>query len=115
MAIPERLTDPADFSADVREQDGTVVVELSGELDLSTAEELRETLVCPTVLGASTVRVDLTQATFIDSSTIGLLVSACKRVRASGAAFSVSCGKSHTRRAIEIMGLLDFFAVDKAL
>ena len=115
MAIPERLTEPAEFPADVCERDGAIVVELSGELDLSTAEELRETLVCPAVLGASTVRVDLTQATFIDSSTIGLLVSACKRVRASGASFSVSCGKSHTRRAIEITGLLDFFAVDEAL
>ncbi len=115
MAIPEGLTEPAEFPADVREEDGAIVVELSGELDLSTAEELRETLVCPAVLGASTVRVDLTQATFIDSSTIGLLVSACKRVRASGASFSVRCGKSHTRRAIEVTGLLDFFAVDKAL
>ena len=104
MAIQERLTGPADFTADVREQDGAIVVELSGELDLSTAGELRETLASPTVLCASTVRVDLALATFMDSCTIGMLVSTCKRVRAQGAAFSVSCGQSRSRRILGISG-----------
>jgi anti-sigma B factor antagonist len=114
MAIQEGLTGPADFTADVREQHGAIVVELCGELDLSTAGELRETLASPAVLGAPTIRVDLAQVTFMDSCIIGLLVTACKRVRAQGATFSVSCGQSRTRRTIEIAGLLDYFEITDA-
>ncbi len=99
------------FGAEVTEHDGAVIVSLTGELDLSNAENLRETLVRPDVLNAPSVNVDLTQARFLDSCGIGLLVSACKRLRASGAGFSVSCGHSMARRVIEIAGLLDYFEI----
>jgi anti-sigma B factor antagonist len=115
MAVQQGVTGSAACTAGVREQDGAIVVELSGELDLSTAPELRETLACPAVLSASTVRVDLTQATFIDSCTIGMLVSACKRVRASGNEFTLHCPEgSMMRHTLELAGLVEYLNVDGA-
>ena len=73
-----------------------------------------ETLASPAVLGAATVRVDLTQVTFMDSCTIGILVSACKRVRPRGPPSLWSAVKARPRgRLVEISGLLDLFNVEE--
>jgi anti-anti-sigma regulatory factor len=81
----------------------SMVLHYSGELDLSTAAELRETWACAAVIGAPLVRV---------TCSISVLVGIQRRVRAAGGTY-VSCGQSGTRRVIEISGLLDLFEVDK--
>ncbi len=115
MAIEEAaLIEPADFTAEVRDEDAATVVSLTGELDLSTAGTLREVLVLPEVLNAPAVRVDLTQVDFLGSTGVGMLVSACKRIKASGGSFSVICAKSEVRQVLEISGLLDYLHVEGA-
>jgi anti-sigma B factor antagonist len=97
-----------------RDGDRSVTVNLAGEFDLATAADLRECLVQSEVIDVERVRVDLAAVTFCDSSSIGLLVTACKRVRSAGGAFSVHCGESVARRVLEISGLIDFFGVEDA-
>lgn len=113
MAIEEAaLIEPADFTAEVRDVDGATVVSLTGELDLSTAGALREVLMLPEVLNAPAVRVDVTKVDFLGSTGVGLLVSACKRVKASGGTFSVICGRNGARLVLETSGLLDYLHVE---
>ena len=112
MAIEYRPAGQTDFAAEVREQDGAVLVELSGELDLATAEDVRETLVRPDVLGAPAVRLDLTQVTFLQSTAIGLIVSACRRIRSSGGTFSVTCAEGIALRALEVTGLVEYLQIE---
>lgn len=88
-----------------------VLIPLSGELDLAGAPDLREFFVSDEVLNALCVQVDLTQVTFLDSSCIGVLVSACKAVRARGGTFSLTCGEDMVRRVLQVAGLIDFFEV----
>ena len=115
MAIDEAaLTGRANFTAEVRDEGDTTVVSLAGEIDLSSAGALREVLVLPEVLHAPAVRLDLTEVEFLGSVGIGLLVSACKRVRGSGGTFSVVCRHDETRRVLEISGLLDYLHVEEA-
>ena len=61
------------------------------------------------VLDAKRVHVDLKKVTFFDASSVGVLVTACKRVRAGGASFSVSCGWGTPFRVLEVSGLVDYF------
>ena len=113
MAIEEAaLVEPADFTAEVHDEDGATVVTLSGELDLSTAGTLREVLVLPEVLSAPAVRVDLTKVDFLGSTGVGVLVTACKRVEASGGKFSVICHQNESRRILELAGLVDYLHVE---
>jgi len=101
-----------DFSAVVSpDGDGSVVVSLRGEFDLSTAADLRECLVHSEVVKATNVQIDMTGVTFLDSSNIGLLIAACKRTRSSGGAFSVTCGDGVPRRVLEISGLVEYLQV----
>jgi anti-sigma B factor antagonist len=113
MAIDEAaLLGPAEFIAGVTDENGTTVVTLVGELDLFSAGELREVLVLPEVLDAPIVRVDVSKVEFLGSTCVGLLVSACKRIRASGGTFSVNCGRSQVRRVLELSGLVDYLELE---
>lgn len=95
-------------------EDETAFLEFSGELDIATAPELREQLASVEVLDAPRVHVDLKQVTFLDSSTIGLLATTCKRIRAAGGSFSITCGEGHVRRVFEVSGLIDYFEIEDA-
>ena len=109
MAIDEsELTQPAAFTAEVRELPGLTVMELFGELDLSTAGALREALLMLELDGGLGIEIDLRRLTFLGSTGVGVIVAACKRVRASGGTFSVSCDHNLARRVIEVAGLVDF-------
>ena len=115
MAIDEAaLTGPADFTAEIRDVDGATVVALAGEIDISTAGTLREVLVMLPLDTGPTVRVDLTNVEFLGSSGVGVLVSACRRIKESGGTFSVICNQDDTRRVLEISGLLDYMHVEGA-
>jgi anti-sigma B factor antagonist len=113
MAIEEaELTGSPRPFAEVRVEGEGVVVSLAGELDLSTAGALREVFVLPQVLESPAVRVNLTDVRFLDSSSIGILVVACKRIRSTGGVFSVTCTKAIVLRVLEISGLIDFLDVE---
>jgi anti-anti-sigma factor len=114
MALQEEnSSDQTDLVPDVCVSDGAVLVTLAGELDLSRAEELREQLAHPEVVGAPAVRVDVRRVSFLDSVIIGLIVTACKRVRAAGSSFSVVCElEGIARNVFEIDGLVEYLQVE---
>ena len=87
------------------------VVELAGELDLATAAILNEALLLLELDGGIGLEIDLRGLTFLGSTGIGVLVVACKRLRASGGRFSVSCDHGFIRRTLEIAGLVDYLDV----
>jgi anti-anti-sigma factor len=66
------------------QQQPALVVVLSGELDLSRAEQLRRVLMEACQQTTDGVVVDLADVTFLDSTVIGVLVAAAKRLRADG-------------------------------
>ena len=77
----------ADFAIDVDRHEDATVVSFSGELDVLAAQSMRDTLLDPDLLSASAVHVDLSQATFLDSSAIGTLVAGSRRVREEGGSY----------------------------
>src|SRR4051812_18113704 len=83
------------------------VVNLIGEHDLHTADDVRSRI--RTLLGdGSRVTVDLSRATFVDSSILAVLVEAHERARENGAGFSI-CLPGHedgaVRRVLDVTGL----------
>jgi anti-sigma B factor antagonist len=85
-----------------------VSVKLTGELDMSTADELRDVLI--EAIGeppAAAVDVDLGEVSFLDSSSIAALVKASNKAAEAGCRFSVSQAHGIVRRVLDITGLLD--------
>jgi anti-sigma B factor antagonist len=99
--------DSTEFAVETIATGGSVaVIAVHGQADLHTAPELRRAITAALDDGAAGLVVDLSEATFIDSMTLGVLLSAVKRLRPSGGKVSVVCVDPHIRRVFEIT-LLD--------
>ena len=98
----------------VQERDGTVVVELAGELDLYNAHTVRDALLGEAEKKPERLVVDLSRVTFIDSTGLGVLIEARTRLP-NKRAFILASPGLETRRALEISGLDRHFAVHDSL
>ena len=88
--------------------DGATVVEVGGDVELHSAQQLRDELLHAGEGEHPCVVVDLSRVSFIDSTGLGVLVGAFKRVRERGS-LSVVCPQRSVRRVFEITGLLQIF------
>lgn len=82
-----------------------LVIAVVGQADLHTAPELRKAIGAAIDDGAVKLVVDLTEATFIDSMTLGVLVGALKRLKALSGQLAIVCPDPHLRRIFEITSL----------
>jgi anti-sigma B factor antagonist len=83
--------------------DTTHVIELGGEVDLYTAPEIES--------GKKQIVVDLSKATFIDSTTLGVLVGGVKRLRPAGGSLALVCTDENITKIFEITGLDRVFPI----
>jgi anti-sigma B factor antagonist len=95
--------------------DPVVVIAVHGQADLHTAPELRNAITAALDGGATGLVVDLSEATFIDSMTLGVLLGAVKRLRPSGGKVSIVCVDPHIRRIFEITLLDRVFSLHTSL
>jgi anti-sigma B factor antagonist len=89
----------------------THVIELGGEIDLYTAPEFKERMVQVIEDGKKQVIVDLSKATFIDSTTLGVLVGGVKRLRPAGGTLALVCSDQNIVKIFEITGLDRVFPI----
>ena len=100
------------FHIQDEEIDGqTHSIELGGEVDLYTAPEFKERMVQLIDGGKKRIVVDLSQATFIDSTTLGVLVGGVKRLRPAGGALALVCTDQNITKIFEITGLDRVFPI----
>lgn len=88
------------------------VVQVRGELDLSTAPRLDERLVSLADEGVLDVTLDLADLDFIDSSGLQTLVDGLERLREQGGDLGLRASKPSTLRVLEITGLTRVFRLD---
>lgn len=91
--------------------EGTHVIALTGEVDLYTAPELKQELLNAIGDGAREVVVDFSDTTFIDSTTLGVLVGGVKRLRPNGGRLSIVCSDPNITKIFEITGLDRVFPI----
>jgi anti-sigma B factor antagonist len=87
------------FEARVLPGGGLVVVELRGEADVTTVEELDATFDTATT-HPGPILADLTELAFIDSSGLRALIHAHSRVVSQGRRFGVACPESGAVRQV---------------
>jgi anti-sigma B factor antagonist len=109
-----------DFGISDRPVDGnTHLVSVTGEIDLFTAPEFKQRVMAPIAAGVDHVIVDLMETTFIDSSSLGVLIGAHRRLDARGGSLIVACNAESIVKTFRITGLDGVFqladSVDAAL
>jgi anti-sigma B factor antagonist len=91
--------------------DDSYVISLAGEVDLYTAPEFKQQLLDVIAQGGKNVVVDFTNTTFIDSTTLGVLVGGVKRLRTNEGQLSLVCSDRNITKIFEITGLDRVFTI----
>ena len=91
--------------------DNSYVIALAGEVDLYTAPEFKQQLLDVIAQGAKNVVVDFSDTTFIDSTTLGVLVGGVKRLRTNDGQLSLVCSDRNITKIFEITGLDRVFTI----
>lgn len=91
--------------------DGTHSLLFGGELDMHASPRLEAGIERALALGAHAIQLDLTQATFIDSTAIGVLVKAYRRLGTAGVAFEILCDEPNVLRIFEITHLEELLPI----
>lgn len=86
----------------IEEDSGVRVVRLDGPIDVSGAHELRDVLGGQITGAEARVLVDLREVTLIDSSGVGVLVTAHRRADAAGGAFAIAGARDTVGRVFEL-------------
>lgn len=101
-----------DFTIADQELDARVhLIELSGEVDLYNAPAFKQRLVEAIESGKREVVIDLTDVSFIDSTTLGVLVGGLKRLRPEGGNLRLVCSNENIVKIFEITGLDRVFSL----
>lgn len=94
-----------DMTVAVEELDGWALVRVTGEVDVATAPRLRERLIGVISDGQPRVVLDLDGVDFLDSTGLGVIVSALKRTRSHGGDLRVVSTRPSVRQLFALTGL----------
>jgi anti-anti-sigma factor len=82
-----------------------VVVRLAAEVDLTSADGLREALLAVLNQGARALIVDMTATTFCDSAAVHSITRAARRAAASGAEIRLAVATAPVLRILSLLGI----------
>jgi anti-sigma B factor antagonist len=94
-----------DFEVSTERQKELCVVSVSGEVDVYTSPRLKSALVDAVDDDCRVLVVDMDKVGFIDSSGLGVLVGALRRVREAGGDLRVVCVRENVVKIFRITGL----------
>ncbi len=102
---------PRPFSVSVREARGAIVVELVGEIDLASADEVRGVLLGALDREPALVVADLSAVDVLDSTGLGALIAAATAERTRAAFAILAPGGLQIRGVLSVTGVLEELTV----
>lgn len=100
------------LKVDVVEENGKSVVRLTGEIDAYTAPELKESLLPLTRIDSQTVEVDLENVNYMDSTGLGVFISALKSTKENNSHLKLVNLQDRVLRLFKITGLDEIINID---
>ncbi len=91
------------------------VVEVEGEIDVSSADTLRDQLSDLLDRDRTDLVIDLRAVTFLDSTGLGVLVGTLKKVRLAGGRLQLVISSERLLKVFRITALLQVFTVHDTL
>jgi len=93
------------------DENGIAVIAAHGEIDVSTAPQLRQAIVEVASAGPGPLVIDLADVDFLDSTGLGVLVSGLKRFRTMGSDVILVVAANRILKVFEITGLTQVFHI----
>lgn len=112
--MSDHATDPITFDFALTEEqlaNGAHVVAVAGEVDIFTAPDLKRTITQAIEGGTRLLVIDLTQTRFLDSTALGVLIGAVKRLRPLDGRLAIVNTEPSTAKTFQITGLDRIFTI----
>lgn len=103
------------LTVDVREDEPFVIIEVSGEVDIDTAGQLRDAVIEVTDAGADRLVFDLTHVGFVDSVGLGVFVLARKKMKLRRGTVDIVAPTRRIVAIFKIAGLDEIFRIRPSL
>jgi anti-sigma B factor antagonist len=94
-----------DLVVDDEQRDGVTVLHLHGEVDLTTAPQLRSVVIAAIGAGHHRIVFDLDDVGMLDSTGLGVLIGAVRRARSAGGEVRFVSTRPPLVRLFEVTGL----------
>jgi anti-sigma B factor antagonist len=104
-----------DFSISTRSEGAYTIVEVVGELEVSTVPRLRERLTDLIADGDYHLVVDLQGVDFLDSTGLGVLVGGLQRVYPHDGSFQLVCTRDRILKIFALTGLINVFSIHSSV
>jgi anti-sigma B factor antagonist len=104
-----------DIRLETRSEGSWTVVEVGGEIDLFSAPQLKERIARLVDEGTPRLVVNLEKVDFMDSTGLGVLLGALKRVRERDGSLAIVCPPGPVHRVLTLTGLHKVFSVYESL
>jgi anti-sigma B factor antagonist len=104
---------PIDLTVEIGSKGPWTIVSVAGEIDLFTAPKLREQFLAALDDGTTTDRllVDLTRVSFMDSTGLGVLIGALRRMNERDGRMALVCSEGPVLRVLELTRLNEVFSI----
>jgi anti-sigma B factor antagonist len=99
------------LEACVMEMGAMPILQLTGEIDLSTSDEFKQVAYKMIESGKKNIVVDLTGVKFMDSTGLGVLVGALKKARMQGGSIRLICSNETILKTFALTGLDKVFLI----
>jgi anti-sigma B factor antagonist len=97
------------------DKDGIEVIDVGGEIDISTAPRLRDLLIDLVSKNDYQLVVNMDKVKFLDSTGLGVLVGGLRRVRAHDGALDLVCTREPILKIFRITGLTQVFGIHQTV
>lgn len=100
---------------DIEDKGNEKVLSIAGEIDAYTAPKLKETLLPLTQGSTDIVKVDLTEVNYMDSTGLGVFISALKSTKESDSHMKLVNLNDRVYRLFKITGLTEIMDIDSTV
>lgn len=99
------------MSVSTNRRDGLAVVMVAGDIDLGTGDRLEQEIAAVTdTAGTTTIVVDLSEVSFLDSTGIGILVHGRRIADAAGQEYRITGARDVVLQVLKITGVWSYLS-----
>ena len=96
----------------VKELDNnTVILKLDGDIDVYTSSDLKDTIFLQIDIGAKNIIIDMENVYYIDSSGIGIFISALKYIKKEEGKICIIKITEPVKKVFELTKITNFFPI----
>lgn len=100
------------INSNFNSEDNTWIVNVGGELDVSTADKLKEQLHKLVDEKMINMRIDLKDLEYIDSTGLGVMIGVLKKLRVNDKEIYIANARNNVKKIFNITGLDKIFKVE---